>query len=81
MARGWESKSIEEQIEKKADAHTEKRPALSAEEKERLRKKTELELMLAKLRSDLKISRSLQYAQMLKAAIRDIEAQLQKLCQ
>ena len=77
MARGWESKSVEDQI---AEAEERKRaaaaPKLSAAEIEQRERIANLQLARSRLREQLSRARSEAHKQMLERALTDIEAQL-----
>ncbi len=77
MARGWESKSVEDQI---AEAEERKRaaaaPKLSATEIAQREQIANLQLALSRLREQLSRARSETHQQRLKLALADIEAQL-----
>jgi hypothetical protein len=76
MARGWESKSVEDQI---AEAEERRRaataPKLSAAESADRERIANLQLALARLREQLSRARSEAHKQMLERALADIEAQ------
>lgn len=78
MARGWESKSVEDQI---ADAEEGKRasvtPKLSAEEIAQRERLANLHMARSRLREQLSRARSEAHQQRLKLALADIKAQLQ----
>ena len=77
MARGWESKSVEDQI---AEAEERKRaavaPKLSAAEIVDRERIANLQLAQSRLREQLSRVRSEAHKQMLERALTDIEAQL-----
>ena len=77
MARGWESKSVEDQI---AEAEERKRataaPKLSATEMADRERSANLQLARSRLREQLSRARSEAHKQMLERALADIEAQL-----
>jgi hypothetical protein len=52
MARGWESKSVEEQIDA-AQSRRESKPVLSQEERELLQKRESLELQRRRIQHEL----------------------------
>ena len=72
MARGWESKSVEEQVAEKESAAG-KHEVLSPEEKERRRERSEIEMKLAKLRGDLARAKNERHRAMLEKAIQELE--------
>jgi len=77
MARGWESKSVEDQI---GDAQAEKdarsKPFLSADERERQTRKQSLLLSRSQILSRLKVVRNERYRTQLEAALEHVEMQL-----
>jgi len=77
MARGWESKSVEDQI---AEAEEGKRvaaaPKLSAMEIAERERVVNLQLALSRLHEQLSRARSEAYKQSLARALADLEAQL-----
>jgi hypothetical protein len=81
MARGWESKSVEEQQSEAA------KPALTSEDKERLtkekaerqRKVQALNLMKARVKEQLERSQNARYNELLQNELGHIEKQLAKL--
>lgn len=79
MARGWESKSIEEQ---QALASTTVSPSgihLSREQANRLRKIQGLRLSRQRILQQLQASKNSRHLQMLRSALADLEAQLRIL--
>lgn len=82
MARGWESKSAEEQVEQQAEVRAEAAKAslkreLSAAEASRIRARQLLELKRERILSE-KTSHPVRRAA-LQAALEDVEKQLQQL--
>lgn len=77
MARGWESKSVEDQI---AEAEERKRvataPRLSATELVQRERIANIQLAQSRLREQLSRARSEAYKQSLARALADLEAQL-----
>jgi len=77
MARGWESKSVEDQI---GDAQAEKdarsKPFLSTEERERQTRKQSLLLSRSQILSRLKATGNARYRAQLEAALKHVETQL-----
>jgi hypothetical protein len=77
MARGWESKSVEDQI---AEAEERKRvataPRLSATELAQRERIANLQLAQSRLREQLSRARSEVHKQSLARALADLEAQL-----
>ena len=80
MARGWESKSVESQIE---SAETLVRPSseeqIGAEELELLRKKESLMLSRTRVLRDLEASLNPRYRSLMEKALADLNVQLSRL--
>jgi hypothetical protein len=77
MARGWESKSVEDQIaEAEQRKLAEAKPKLSAAELEQRERSANLQLARSRLREQLSRARSAAHQQMLERALAEIEAQL-----
>jgi hypothetical protein len=79
MARGWESKSVESQIESAAKEIAIREPELTPEELQILRDRENLELSRTRVKRELANSTNQRYQQMLRKALADLEAKLQKL--
>jgi len=79
MARGWESKSVEDQI---GDAQAEKdarsKPFLSPEEREQQTRKQSLLLSRSQILGRLKLAQSARYRAQLEAALKHVETQLKE---
>ena len=75
MARGWESKSVEAQMEEAA-ASSSTKPRLSPEQIEAKQKRETLTLTKKKLQADLERSSSDRHREMLQRAIAEIDKQL-----
>ena len=76
MARGWESKSVEDQIASAAERSSPKSPASSPEQLEKNRKREVLLLSRARVLHDLEVARNDRYRVMLEHALRDLDAQI-----
>ena len=80
MARGWESKSVEDQI---SDAQAEKdarsKPFLSPAEREQQTRKQSLLLSRSQILSRLKLARNARYRAQLEAALEHVDAQLREI--
>ncbi|MGA2592034.1 MAG: hypothetical protein ABSH32_19145 [Bryobacteraceae bacterium] len=80
MARGWESKSVESQIE---SAETLVRPSseeqIGAEELELLRKKESLMLSRTRVLRELEASLNPRYRSLMEKALADLNVQLSRL--
>jgi hypothetical protein len=80
MARGWESKSVEDQISG-AQAQRESKPgrALTRFEIEQQTRKKGLLLEIVRLSRELQAARSERYRELLKRSLEHVEAELAKL--
>lgn len=78
MARGFESKSVESQQEESQRAKV-KGPALTAEEKQRLNRKTGLEMALAQTQAEMQAACKPAHREMLKLKLDAIKAQIKDL--
>jgi hypothetical protein len=80
MARGWESKSVEDQVAA-AEAAKEARakPHLSAEERDVLERKRSLLLSRAQVRARLAAATNENYRKQLERALKHLDEQLQAL--
>ena len=77
MARGWESKSIEDQIqEREAESRAKTSPKRSPEELQLQAKRDGLELIRTKTLSSLQTACDARYRAHLERVLADIEAQL-----
>lgn len=80
MARGWESKAIEEQREDPAEIHLRKsRPANSPEERERMRKREELQLARKRVAADLASARHARHRELLERTLADLDERIRAL--
>lgn len=80
MARGWESKSVEEQIAAaEAEKQARERQELTAAERERRAHRARLLLARAKILNDLEASRHERHRALLKQALTEIDAQLNEM--
>jgi hypothetical protein len=80
MARGWESKSVEAQIESAAGkTKTALKPELTPEQVQKLREKENLELSLTRIHRDLAASTNPRYQKILRKALADLESKLAHL--
>ncbi|MFL6300638.1 MAG: hypothetical protein ACJ71N_08545 [Terriglobales bacterium] len=75
MARGWESKSVEAQMEE-AESSSVSRPRLSPQEVEAKQKRETLALTKKKLQADLERSSNPRHREMLVRALEAVEKQL-----
>jgi len=80
MARGWESKSVESQIESfENDYSAEVKERLTSEQVDLLRKKDSLKLARTRILRNLESAENPRYRELLNAALADLEAKLSKL--
>jgi hypothetical protein len=79
MARGWESKSVEEQQAQAASPVQKPRPPLTPEQLVHERKRQGLMLARRNILQQLEAARSPQHREMLQRALADLEAQLSQL--
>jgi hypothetical protein len=80
MARGWESKSVESQIES-AETHVRRSPEkrIPANDIEQLRKKEGLILSRTRVLRELETSQNPRYRSLLEKALLDLNADLKRL--
>jgi hypothetical protein len=78
MARGWESKSVEEQIEASASARSEGHQA-QAVDPEKVRRAANLKLARAQVTRSLESAENPRYREMLERALAELDASLVKL--
>ena len=80
MARGWESKAVEDQIDNaKADRDAQATPRLSAQDRERQTQRQSLRLSRARIVSLLEATRSERYRAQLERTLEHLDAQLREL--
>ena len=79
MARGWESKSVEDQLEERERAKLESAVPVSTEAPEHRRRREALLLMQSRLRQQKAAARSDAHRQMLEQSLRAIEEELEEL--
>ena len=79
MARGWESKSVEDQMDTaKADRDAQVKPRLSAEDRARHTRTQSLRLSRARVTGLLKTTRSERYRAQLERTLEELDAQLRE---
>ncbi len=76
MARGWESKSVEQQQEEMAERKKTPGKAASPQQRERDRKRDGLRLSRQRLVQQLEVAQNPRHQEMLRQAIADLEKQL-----
>lgn len=79
MARGWESKSVEQQQEERAERGKSLRPPISPAEQESNRKREGLLLSRERLTQQLKSAANPRHRQMLEQALAELDRQLADL--
>lgn len=80
MARGWESKAVEDQIAAaEAERQTGERPELTAAEREVRGRREQLLLSRAKIVSDLGAARGERHRALLERALAHLDAQLDEI--
>jgi len=79
MARGWESKSVEQQQSEMPDRGQPTRPPLSPEQRERDRKRQGLLLSRIHLARQLEASENPRHREMLAQGIAELDRQLSSL--
>ncbi len=79
MVRGWESKSVEAQMEAAADIALPRKPPLSPQAAARLHRRDGLLLSRTHVLQQLQASHNPRHRQMLEQALADIDKQLEKL--
>jgi hypothetical protein len=80
MARGWESKSVESQIQESSlKASRSQKPPLTPEQTEKHRRKEVLLLSRKRVEKDLQSSNDPRYRDQLNRALADLDAQLSAL--
>jgi hypothetical protein len=80
MARGWESKSVEEQQSEANRGKAETRVQLSAEEKAQQHSKNSLMLARRQVIEQLERAANPRHREMLERALSDLETQIARLC-
>jgi len=80
MARGWESKSVEGQIEESiSEPSRNETPPASAEERQSRSKKRDLMLSRKRVLQQLECSTSERYSELLRRTLADLDAQIAEL--
>jgi hypothetical protein len=79
MARGWESKSVEGQVEEHQAATTGKKKQLTAEQIESRRKRDVLMLSRSRVQKDLQTSSNPRHRDQLNNALADLDSQIAAL--
>jgi hypothetical protein len=79
MARGWESKSVEDQIASAAERKTFSKPVLTAAAREIESRRTGLLLSRAKIASDFEKARDSRHRAALQQALDYLDGQIERL--
>ncbi|HEU5335503.1 MAG TPA: hypothetical protein VFU27_06045 [Terriglobales bacterium] len=79
MARGWESKAVEAQVEAASEQPTDGHPRLNPEQLASQRKKASLTLARAQVLQQLEASSHPRHRTMLESALADLDAELAQL--
>jgi hypothetical protein len=79
MARGWESKFVEDQVEDSKTKNEVKNPQRTPSQLESHRRREVLLLSRARVRHELETSSNPRYRDQLNRALADLDAQLAKL--
>jgi hypothetical protein len=79
VARGWESKSVEDQQAEASQKPAPARPKLTAEQATRARKRETLLLSRKRVVQQLESSRDERHRKLLQDALRDLDAKLAEL--
>jgi hypothetical protein len=76
MARGWESKSVEAQIEEKAQAIARPVNTRTTDQVQHIMEKKNLELARTKVAHELALSQNPRYAQMLQRSLSELDKKI-----
>jgi hypothetical protein len=79
MAKGWESKAVEGQMQDAASGKDGKKPRRTVEQIESNRRREVLLLSRARVITDLESSKDARYREQLNRALADLDAQLARL--
>jgi hypothetical protein len=79
MARGWESKSVEAQIEESKFEPSRNEAAPSAEELQSRNKQTDLMLSRKRVLQQLEHSTSERYSELLRRTLADLDRQIEEI--
>ncbi len=78
MARGWESKSVEEQQAEASDKSAKRRPAMSAEEAVRWREKESVRLSRQRVLQQLEATQNPRHRKMLEDSLAELDQRLKQ---
>jgi hypothetical protein len=79
MARGWESKAVEAQIESAESRITTKVAQINAAEAERIRERESLLLHRTRVTHDIEASQNPRYREILRAALKHLDDKLAQI--
>jgi len=79
MARGWESKSVESQMDSAAERSVRKENPKTAEQIDRERKRESLQLTRVRVVHDLESAQHERHKDQLRAALAHLDAEIQRL--
>jgi hypothetical protein len=80
MARGWESKAIEEQLAaNEAEKEAKAKPVLTASEIARQARKSSLQLSRSRILKDLEVARNEGYRALLERTLAHLDAELKTI--
>ena len=79
MAKGWESKSVESQVQESQSKRTDKKEPLTVAQIEAHRRRQVLLLSRARVAGDLQSSSDSRYRDQLTRALADLDAQISQL--
>ena len=79
MARGWERKSVEEQVQEHQQKKENKKKQLTAEQLESRRKREVLLLSRSRVQKDLQASQNPRHRDQLNSALADLDSQIAEL--
>ena len=79
MARGWESKSVEGQVQEHQQKKENKKKHLTAEQLESRRKREVLMLSRSRVQKDLQASQNPRHRDQLNSALADLDSQIAEL--
>jgi hypothetical protein len=79
MARGWESKAVEELRDVASAPAGKKRPVRSVQEQERVRKREALQLARKRILGDLSAARHPRHRELLERTLADLDDQIRVL--
>ena len=79
MARGWESKSVEEQQAEFSKAPADGKPAVSVQESRKATERQRLKLARANVASQLKLAQNPRYVELLTRELAELDRQIEFL--